>query len=554
MHPRLHTQAPTTLRLALAAITLLISAITIQAETSTTADPETPAPLISAAHQHHAWYVTTGALSPFALYHTTPTEDGSLRTRLTAPLNQPPTHIAASENHVLLLFNQTDDADQGEQRRYILRSTRATPLTNATHAFPKLSPRPPLSTKGEVHTTALLTPDTAIALSNDNGRTALHVLHASTWHTVSDPRLPNPDPATRIVAMPTTNATSPAALLITPPSPDRPSDRAHAKLTIDLAAHPLPPAISITPIPLPHVHAAAVIHTPEGLTTIAPSDDGRTLTRAILRGNTAIPRFESTLAPPLTPLDRVHALAEHTLILRPPTTPSTNEPATNTPTINATLLATDGTTTFDGPLRTQPPLPPQQLHLTLLVLASAILTTSLYILRSDADLRRPVTLPPNTAIAPPTRRILATTLDLFIAITVAATLSGEPLAWLTQPVGTLLEDHGITPILATIATAIALSTITETTIGATPGKLLTRTRTTNRHARRPSPLEALARNTAKYTCPALISFVLTEPHRPFPGSRSTYVTTRVQQPDEPDNTPPTHNEQPGNEDKPNQHQ
>lgn len=179
------------------------------------------------------------------------------------------------------------------------------------------------------------------------------------------------------------------------------------------------------------------------------------------------------------------------------------------------------------------PVSPEDVQLLLLVLASIFLTAIIFIARPGARQDDSFILPPDTALASPSRRTVAAAIDLLPGIVVAYLLEAGILP--PNPVSEWLD--GIVGVLLIIAVITVFhAAISESSSGRTLGKWITRCRTVSHTGGRPTVLQALGRNSAKVLCPPLALLTVVAPYAPNPGSFATRVVIRLRhtQPEHPE--------------------
>jgi uncharacterized RDD family membrane protein YckC len=144
-------------------------------------------------------------------------------------------------------------------------------------------------------------------------------------------------------------------------------------------------------------------------------------------------------------------------------------------------------------------------------------------------------LPEGTAIADPGRRLVATMIDAFIVTTIVGAFFGVSTAEIVTLTVIMLPGNawGVFPM--TIICGIVYSTLGESLVGATPGKLLMRIRLVAAEPgdpRRPRFWSVLVRNTIKWALPPVAALALIDPealHRGDRTSRSLVVSPRHDQ-------------------------
>ena len=185
---------------------------------------------------------------------------------------------------------------------------------------------------------------------------------------------------------------------------------------------------------------------------------------------------------------------------------------------DATIVGLDGSISFQGPVEAASPLSPRDLQLVIFGVMGVVVAAMLFALRADGGTQ--ITLPEDTVIAPPLRRLAATAIDLLPGIAIGIGLAST-------------LDAGADP-LEPISTAIAVAFLTTLILAAVPEAIFSRTlgkwalglRTISVSGERPTWAQALGRTLSKLVFPPIGLLILMHPTVPPPGSCGTIVVMK----------------------------
>ncbi|MEM0983794.1 MAG: RDD family protein, partial [Planctomycetota bacterium] len=169
---------------------------------------------------------------------------------------------------------------------------------------------------------------------------------------------------------------------------------------------------------------------------------------------------------------------------------------------SAEVSLIDGSVLYEGPVRRDLPVSPNEFRLLALGLLG-LMATALVICLRPAPEDRPVVLPEGTALAEPSRRFAASGVDLLIAAVIAGRLYGVgPIQVLTFQV-LLRGDESWQAIPMTPVIGCVIGTLLEATLGGTIGKLLSQCRVVSSEPgnRSIGLLRSLTRNVVKWALP-----------------------------------------------------
>lgn len=174
----------------------------------------------------------------------------------------------------------------------------------------------------------------------------------------------------------------------------------------------------------------------------------------------------------------------------------------------------DGTLEYKGLARTTPPIAPGEVQVLALALGSAFLSVLVFVVRPASKWSGPVKLPEGTALAEPTRRMAAFSIDMLPGVVASWALFG--------PEATVAET-GALPLLVIALVAVAHTAIGEAVWGRTFGKALTMCRTVAIDGGKVEPAQAVLHAATRVLCPALGVFIVLRPWEPGPSSFGTVV-------------------------------
>jgi len=167
------------------------------------------------------------------------------------------------------------------------------------------------------------------------------------------------------------------------------------------------------------------------------------------------------------------------------------------------VLSLAGGVLYEGLAKAMGPVGQRELEVLGLLLASLLLTITVFVFRPAGSGRESVALPEGFALAEPWRRLAAGAIDAGVAVVISATI------WNTSPVAIVdlsmmvTSEHGVWPIMTVAGLLIVMGTIGEATTGRMLGKWALGCRVITRSGERPSWRQAVARNTVKAMCPPL---------------------------------------------------
>ncbi len=186
-------------------------------------------------------------------------------------------------------------------------------------------------------------------------------------------------------------------------------------------------------------------------------------------------------------------------------------------------LGGDGRVMHSGALKSVAPINRRDVETLLMLIASAALTTVLFLLRIGHDASGVIVLPAGMSIASTWKRAGAMLIDL------APGLAGVAWLWPMPEGGGSMSDlsmaYGPWPLMTVGAVMFLHSTLSEWLFGRTIGKAIAGCRTiSTRTGGRPTLRQAAWRNFIKVACPPLGMVQAMTPGRPEPwGSDTTVV-------------------------------
>ncbi|MCA9281369.1 MAG: RDD family protein [Phycisphaeraceae bacterium] len=185
-------------------------------------------------------------------------------------------------------------------------------------------------------------------------------------------------------------------------------------------------------------------------------------------------------------------------------------------------LERDGTVSYSGDLRPVSPISRRDVETLVVLIASAGLTMTLFLLRIGSAGQGVIRIPVGASLAPTWRRAGAAMIDL------APALMSVLWLWPMPEGGSTMADltmaYGPWPPVTVGAIMFAHSTIGEWLFGMTLGKAIAGCRTVStKTGRRPTFAQAAGRNFVKVACPPLGMVQAMSPGRPEPWGFSTAV-------------------------------
>lgn len=192
------------------------------------------------------------------------------------------------------------------------------------------------------------------------------------------------------------------------------------------------------------------------------------------------------------------------------------------PRLYAGVIGPDGAVEYSGELRPVSPISRRDVETLIVLIASAALTTILFLLRVGHEADGVMRIPVGYALAPTWKRAGAAMIDL------APALLGVMWFWPAPAPGSSMSDltmaYGPWPPLTVGGIVFLHSTLGEWLFGRTIGKTIAGCRTVStKTARRPTLLQAAGRNFVKVACPPLAMVQAMSPGRPEPWGFSTTV-------------------------------
>ncbi len=180
-----------------------------------------------------------------------------------------------------------------------------------------------------------------------------------------------------------------------------------------------------------------------------------------------------------------------------------------------------------------------------LILAGALLIATLVMFLFRPDHRQRLTLPPDTRLAEPMRRLAATAIDFIPAALVSKAILSVPTEELFNWPLVRRSFEDILPSLLAIGLCLLHSTITEMIAGTSLGKAITGCRVLSLEGKPPTVVQSLLRNSLKLLAmivPPLAIFVFMNPYRQLLGDlvARTVVVVRAefgQEPPSADDSP-----------------
>lgn len=199
------------------------------------------------------------------------------------------------------------------------------------------------------------------------------------------------------------------------------------------------------------------------------------------------------------------------------------------PRLYSALLGRDGAVEYSGDLRPISPISRRDIETLAVLVASAALTTVLFLLRIGHEAQTVIRIPVGFALAPTWKRVGAAVIDL------APAMFGVLWFWPAPASGSSMSDltmaYGPWPPLTVGAIFFLHSTVGEWLFGRTIGKTIAGCRTVStKTGRRPTLMQAAGRNFVKVACPPLAMVQAMSPGRPEPWGFSTTVIIRAEGP------------------------
>lgn len=192
------------------------------------------------------------------------------------------------------------------------------------------------------------------------------------------------------------------------------------------------------------------------------------------------------------------------------------------PVLWSAVIGADQSTLHAGTLRPVSPISRRDVETLIVLIASAALTTILFLLRIGTAGQGVVLIPEGSSLAPTWKRGAAVLMDLAPALALVMWLwpmpeNGSSMADLTMA-------YGPWPPLTVAGLVIAHSAICEWLFGRTLGKALAGCRTISvRNGKKPTFAQAMGRNFVKIACPPLGMVQAMTPGRPEPWGFGTTV-------------------------------
>lgn len=206
------------------------------------------------------------------------------------------------------------------------------------------------------------------------------------------------------------------------------------------------------------------------------------------------------------------------------------EPPTPSLRLMTRVVTLSGLVLHDGWAPLNNPVSSGELQVLAAGLGSLILTVLVFLLKPDRG-ASVLTLPKGASLAEPSRRLLATAIDLVPGLLLASAIWDNPEA------PTQFADVGVLPLAVVAGVTILHASLAEAIFGRTLGKTVLGCRTVTLHGERPRWSQALGRNLAKTLCPGLVVFVIANPFVPHPGSFGTVVILDSDDEDDPGAAP-----------------
>lgn len=179
-------------------------------------------------------------------------------------------------------------------------------------------------------------------------------------------------------------------------------------------------------------------------------------------------------------------------------------------------ISLSGRVLHDGWAPLSNPVSSGEIQVLAAALGSLILTVMIFLLKPDRGAGL-TTLPLGSSLAEPSRRLLATAIDLVPGLLLASAIWDNPEA------PAQFADVGVLPLVVVASVTILHGFIGEAFFGRTLGKAVLGCRTVTLRGEHPRWAQALARNAAKVICPGLIVFLIANPFAPHPGAFGTIV-------------------------------
>jgi len=186
--------------------------------------------------------------------------------------------------------------------------------------------------------------------------------------------------------------------------------------------------------------------------------------------------------------------------------------------MTAVVHTSTGEILHQGPHVKVAPLTNDDLRFLGFVLALALMTAMVFVLRPQAAARAEVNLPPGTALASPERRLVAGLIDFTIPLLVVVQVWGVGVVdVLLAPITAQRADE-FWPFAVTSIAFFGHTTLSEWLFaGRTPGKAIARVRVVSIIGERLTLWQSVCRNTIKLVCPPLLILIFVDPRRRHPG-------------------------------------
>ena len=192
------------------------------------------------------------------------------------------------------------------------------------------------------------------------------------------------------------------------------------------------------------------------------------------------------------------------------------EPAAPSLRLMTRAITLSGLVLHDGFAPLNNPVSSGEIQVLAAALGSLVLTVMIFLLKPDRG-ASVVTLPPGASLAEPSRRLLATAIDLIPGLLLASTI------WGNAETPTQFADVGILPLAVVAGVTVFHAAIAEAIFGRSLGKAVLGCRTVSLDGHRPKWSQAIGRNLTKVLCPGLVVFVIANPFVPHPGAMGTVV-------------------------------